>query len=90
MSNEAHESGLKAACSVVSNNPEDDLDVVIEKAIKAYVNASGLVLVPREPSDLMIKKSGIAQTVNAKANRRGIYRDFLRYAPNPFESKQDE
>lgn len=51
-----HEEAIEAARAVYwdcTNDPEGDRDM--SKAIQAYLSASGMVLVPREPDEKMHK-----------------------------------
>lgn len=101
MSNEEHEKGIVAAIRA-----GEEVDWVMgllgsgigsgqelfEDQLRAYLSASGLVLVPREPSADMVadgmevycRKDDVEEDVWS------IYNEMLSAAPNPFESKQDE
>jgi hypothetical protein len=85
MSNEAHEKGIEAAQEALSLCCKEDMIL----AIKAYLSASGLVLVPSAPTKDMVDF--------ARQHHEGeaylpysLYAAFITSAPNPFESKQDE
>lgn len=88
-----HEAGLKAAHSAYwdySNDLEGDMDM--GKAIKAYLDASGMVLVPREPTETMVHafdESLPQYVVNYILNEDEIngYKAMLSAAPDPFKSK---
>lgn len=58
-----HEAGLKAAHSAYwdySNDLEGDMDM--GKAIKAYLSASGMVLLPKEPTKKMLAAASKAMS----------------------------
>ncbi len=96
MSNEAHEKALDAAIEASGMGGWDHIEERMEDAIKAYLSASGLVVVPREPTPEMIAEAwaswkirhpkpigpgpGFVEAITAS----------IAAAPNPFESKQDE
>lgn len=85
MSNEAHERGIRAAANAFWDHPacEDGKDA--EAAIKAYLDASGLVLVPRDPTQAMLHSLCQPDNAGLAATYKAVYTS----APNPFESKQD-
>lgn len=62
---------------------EDDLDV----AIRAYVEARGLVLVPYLPTQAMLDEVTAADQSEpfSDMTMSGIYRQMLSAAPDPFE-----
>lgn len=92
-----HEKAIGAAIMAyhdTTNDPEGEMDM--GKAIKAYLSASGLVLVPREPTDEMMVEMECAAPALMSFSERMKSPSFLawkaaiEFAPNPFESKQDE
>lgn len=107
MSNEAHENGFKAARKWILMGDAEEMPNeshirnYVEGAIKAYLDASGLVLVPREPTDEMKLVGGLKCESMMFENDEDytgvifsdmgfVYRSMIAAAPNPFESKQDE
>lgn len=75
-----HEAALDAALTAFWKHPpplhEDDT-AEIAAAIQAYLSASGMVLVPREPTEQMMKSEF----------DKVVYKSYLAGAPDPFKSK---
>lgn len=97
MGNEAHDEGIEAVISAFPLGAFDKKDV--EAAIKAYLDASDLVLVPREPTKQMLQETSEIVTHVYGGDYNGYmdedtagaaYACMISAAPNPFESKQDE
>jgi hypothetical protein len=79
-----HKEGLMAA-SEASYGVTSYGGADVEAAIRAYIDARGLVMVPREPTAEMVTAGGNSQSVNARGNRRTTYRAMLDHAPDPFK-----
>lgn len=100
---EEHENGIKAAHQEVKCRLHEDWlsEADVEKAIKAYLDASGLVLVPREPSPADIWQAAMRYRHDAglipSSDKETLMRTahwwhdaWVNSQRNPFESKQDE
>lgn len=80
-----HEAGMEAASTVAfdwSGNafyPDFEMETseYVSRIIQAYLSASGMVLVPREPTEQMMKSE----------LDKAIYKAYLADAPDPFKSK---
>lgn len=75
-----HEAGIEAGTDALAayiNGSGVFLEVGFEKALQAYLSASGMVLVPREMTDEMMKSE----------LDKAVYKAYLADAPNPFKSK---
>lgn len=89
-----HEAGIKAAFNIFDNAGSQQDDTDIELAIQAYLSASGMALVPREPDELMLDAAcdvlfdpSITTVQSEKRVGRSVYQRMLAAAPNPFKSK---
>lgn len=99
--NEAHEKGIEAAVSVHKTGTPYIKKYALEQmesAIKAYLQASGLVLVPREPTMEMELAGGLKceglmfegdpeYTGVIFKDMGTVYKTMLNAAPNPFQSQ---
>lgn len=101
MSNEAHERGIEAAEKVIMDRDGEYAWNFVGDAIKAYLSASGIVLVPREPSPADIWQAAMRYRHDAgllpSSDKETLMRTahwwhdaWVNSQPNPFESKQDE
>ena len=83
-----HESGIEAAFNVFDRSGFFPHDSEIEAAIQAYLSASGMVLVPREPTEeMMVDGVSEDQSHDIYRDVRSIYSAMLEAAPNPLKSK---
>lgn len=95
MSNEAHENGFKAARKWILMGDAEEMPNeshirnYVEGAIKAYLDASGLVLVPREPSaDMMADGMEVyCRKDDAEEDVWNVYHEMIAAAPDPFRVK---
>jgi len=79
-----HEAGIEAAAQEFANCWLASFDShkirnneFAERIIKSYLSASGMVLMPREPTEQMMKSE----------LDKAVYKAYLADAPNPFKSK---
>lgn len=89
----AHEQGVEAAArriapmAFVWGSTETDKAMAVrqvETALSAYLEASGLVLAPKEPTDEMVPKymhPGVAKT---------LWLDMISAFPQPLQAKEGE
>ena len=100
MSNEAHEKGLEAAHQEVLKTLNIGIGKwTMERVIRAYLQASNQVLVPREPTEEMVKHlqmnteigSYICENWIGAYDVMGDYHAaMLAAAPNPFSQANAE
>ena len=90
MTNEAHKAGIEAALSAwygraEIDEEEDAKDIAdMASAIQAYLQASGLVLVPKEPhADMVLAATKEAATLDF-TEAEDVYTAMLAAAPKPF------
>lgn len=79
-----HEAGIGAAAQEFENCWLASFDShkirnneFAERIIQAYLSASGMVLLPKEPTEEMMKSE----------LDKAVYKAYLADAPNPFKSK---
>lgn len=85
MSNESHEKGIEAGMAEIAGTYNSRSAFI--DAIKAYLDASGMVLVPKEPTEEML---GVGYAIGPYSRTAEIWESIIEAASNPFESKQGE
>src|SRR6478609_4060515 len=100
MSNEEHERGVEAACRSyidvfqdTAPNPDAPrrFGDMISTVIKAYLDASGLVPVPREPTTEMVRSAyeardpGFCDEPGDVQSPQETWAEMISAATNPFE-----
>lgn len=93
-----HENGIEAAGFAIDNYVQDycygDIGEkrFAEKVIKAYLDASGMVMVPREPTEEM-RVAAITSPLPSIEDNRPLYEicwhRMLFRAPNPFQTPEE-
>lgn len=90
----SHKKGIEAAqdkiydvVSVDYGGLSRDSDAALQ-IIKAYLNASGMVMVPRDATDDMVNEAGYA-TMATKADIRTAYEVMVHVVPNPFQTPEE-
>jgi len=104
MTNEAHEKGMRAAaqkhysfCRQCDHSPKEDAADII----KAYLEASGQVLVPKEPTNDMEVAGGLkCEKIMFEGDLEAngvifhdmglVYREMIAAAPQPFSQPNTE
>jgi len=86
-----HEAGIEAASDAyMDGEPDFYLADRVSEIIQAYLSASGMVLVPRDPTEEMIFSAWDRDTnipVFGDQFYTAAYHDMLEAAPDPFKSK---
>jgi hypothetical protein len=83
-----HKEAAKKAIEtwVVANDMFEDYECnAMEAAILAYLDARGLVMVPKEPTDEMVQAGDRASVWAVSV---GIYQCMLAAAPDPFKDAE--
>lgn len=83
----SHEKGIEAATEVISAEHAYQLSYdAVSKGIKAYLDASGMVMVPREATDEMMSYA------EERIDKAGAYLNWvgmLARSPNPFQTPEE-
>lgn len=83
----SHEKGIEAATEVISAEHAYQLSYdAVSKGIKAYLDASGMVMVPKIPTPEMIVAARFSHEGEAYLPY-SLYSEMIAAAPNPFEGK---